>query len=98
MVKRLCRLIAISTLSLASACSKQPRIAVTTTARRAVVSVETLGEYGTTVRRAILKDLANGRVIWQIDVKSGVPQIHRLTFDVGSNSIELAKPQGGDYS
>jgi hypothetical protein len=79
-----------------SGCSSKPRLSFTATPSQAIVHVQTLGEYPTTVRHVRLADDA-GRTIWEIRSKRGTPQIHKLAFAVGANSANLASPDSGEY-
>src|SRR5438874_13777480 len=79
-----------------SACSRQPALRLTVSRDKAVVSVSTLGEYPTTILRAILKERQTGRIVWEISAES-VAQIHNIVFSAGRNPAHLAEPDYGKY-
>src|SRR6266540_2795055 len=80
-----------------SACSRQPALRLTVSRDKAVVSVSTLGEYPTTILRAILTERQTGRIVWEIRAESGTPQIHDIVFSAGKNPVHLAEPDHGKY-
>lgn len=62
------------------------------------LDVQTLGEYQTTVSRIRLTDRSASRVVWEIVVSAGTPQIHSVTLVVGKNPATISDPGPGDYS
>jgi hypothetical protein len=61
------------------------------------VSVETLGEYPTTITRARLQDESNHTVVWEVETGSGTPQIHQVVLKGGLNSASGLDPETGSY-
>jgi hypothetical protein len=62
-----------------------------------MADVQTLGEYPTTVTHVRLMKTPNGPTVWEIKAKLGTPQIHKLAFVAGMNSVALAHPDSGEY-
>ena len=62
-----------------------------------VVDAQTLGEYPTTVSRVRVTEAPNGPTVWEIRARQGTPQIHKLAFVPGVNSVTLAHPDSGGY-
>ena len=97
-MRKLYTILAAGSLGLLLSCSKQPPIDLSTTNLTAIAKVGASREYSTTVLKAVLKERTSGRIVWEIDAKSGTPEIHTLIFKVGANNVELAHPHYGDYS
>ena len=79
-------------------CTKQPKITVSTTNLQATINISLYAEYGVAVRKGILSEKTSGRAVWEIEAVSGIPQMHKLVFSVGSNNVEPAPHPGGEYS
>jgi hypothetical protein len=63
----------------------------------AVVDLQTLGEYPTTIWHIRLLDQRTSGVVWEVKRKSGTPQLHGLTLKTGENSVVLADADTGTY-
>lgn len=74
-----------------------PPLRVRVMDEKAVVDVQTLGEYPTTITRVRIAEREGGRTIWEIKAKWGTPQIHTLSLAAGANSVDLAEPGAGGY-
>jgi hypothetical protein len=61
-----------------------------------VVDVQTLGEYPTTVSRIRLSDVSQSKIVWEVEVERGTPQIHEFSLRPDDNSPAL-ESQYGDY-
>ncbi len=79
------------------ACRHQPAIGISLARGKATIDVQTLGEYPTTILRAVLSEESTGRTVWEIRASAGTPQIHKLVFVVGLNNVQLAQPESGAY-
>lgn len=63
----------------------------------AVIDVQTLGEYPTTVSKAKLSNKTTRQTIWEIETDSATPQIHQIVFRLGANPARMVYPTAGSY-
>src|SRR5580704_1897708 len=81
----------------AQGCSSRPPVKVAMSGDTAKVSVETLGEYPTTITRARLRDESMHSVVWEVEANHGAPQIHWFVLKSGINSASGLQPIAGSY-
>jgi len=92
-----CTLVTILAIGALCGCYNKVPVHLRLSQNTAIVNVATLAEYPTTVLRATLKEEATQSKIWEIEARSGTPQLHELVFHVGQNSVRLAGPRSGTY-
>jgi hypothetical protein len=93
------RAIALGTIGLLGilwGCLKPP-LAVVKQEDGVEVSVETLGEYPTSISRIQLKDSDKGAVIWEVTARDRVPQLWGFHLSPGLNFAEPAALLHGQY-
>jgi hypothetical protein len=64
---------------------------------KAIIHVETLGEYPTTIRHVRLEEISSQSVIFDAVAANGTPQIHNFELSIGSNSIDMLQSSSGEY-
>jgi hypothetical protein len=79
------------------ACTGAPPLRVTHDKGKVVIDIRTLGEYPTSVARVRLTELGKNVVVWELNVKSGEPQIDEIVLSPGANSAMLRGIQAGTY-
>jgi len=75
----------------------RPQLRIERNGASAIVHVETLGEYPTTIRHIRVKEASSGKVVFELLTEGGTPQIHDFHLSVGGNSTSAADPQYGSY-
>jgi len=78
-------------------CRSKPPLKMITAEAGVVADAQTLSEYPTTVSHVRLMKAPNGPTVWEIRAKLRTPQIHKLAFVAGMNSVALARPDSGEY-
>jgi hypothetical protein len=61
------------------------------------ISVGTLGEYPTSIRRVRLTAEGSGEAIWELKPEAEVPQIWGFTLRLGENSATVPNTLNGKY-
>jgi hypothetical protein len=64
---------------------------------KAIIHVETLGEYPTTIRHVRIEEISSQSVIFDAVSANGTPQIHNIELSIGSNSTDMLQSSSGEY-
>jgi hypothetical protein len=80
----------------------EPPLKIDQSGNFAIVNVETLGEYPTTIGRVRITDDASGRVVLEDAAKRELldkagAQIYNFRLAVGENSTNVVEPESGTY-
>jgi hypothetical protein len=75
----------------------RPKVWIEGTQSRAVVHLETLREYPTSIGHFRIEEIPSGRIVFEGFKASGTPQLWNMQLSPGSNSIDVVDPQYGTY-
>ena len=71
-----------------------PSLRVIRDGQSAIIDVQTLGEYGTSISRIRLTDATTKTVVWELASKTGEPQIWTVKVHPGSNDTHVHAEAG----
>jgi hypothetical protein len=75
----------------------QPTLRISTSGSRAVVHVETLGGFATTIRHIRILEMDNDQVLLDMVTENGSPELKAFQLAVGENFPYQIRPEGGEY-
>lgn len=75
----------------------RPKVWVKSSQAGAVVHLETLGDYPTSINHFRIEEIPSGRVVFEGFKASGTPQLQNVQLSLGPNSVGVLDPQYGTY-